>query len=296
MPPRFAIAAQEELWAGDRLIEKRLSHGEAAGDGNRIDATDAADSGLVTACELEMQRLRAVMPPGVSRVRLVAEARLEGVSSAMIVSEGRYAIVTTPDHLDQDLLLLRRAAAALPMTPAGDYRSVPILWTAGSAAVLFHEAVGHAAEHGEPPLSWPPWLTVRDGDADLLAGDRPNAKHRASFADVPLRRMTEIRAAQSDAPFELPPVHIEVLLVDGGAYEPMTQSVTVNVAAADLVDSSGGRCRLEPFEIRESREAVARAIKGAAGRPLRYPGVVCSREGQERVVASWAPLLLTSFA
>ena len=42
----------------------------------------------------------------------------------------------------------------------------------------------------------------------------------------------------------------------------------------------------------ESRANIARAFIGASGEPLRYPGVICSREGQELVVGSSAPLLL----
>ena len=51
---------------------------------------------------------------------------------------------------------------------------------------------------------------------------------------------------------------------------------------------------LAPFQIRVPRERVARAIVGASGEPLRYPGVVCAREGQELVVGSFAPLMITA--
>jgi hypothetical protein len=43
-----------------------------------------------------------------------------------------------------------------------------------------------------------------------------------------------------------------------------------------------------------SRQAIARALIGAEGHPQRYPGVICSREGQELFVASHAPVLLTA--
>ena len=38
--------------------------------------------------------------------------------------------------------------------------------------------------------------------------------------------MTTLTASQHHAPFELPERRIEVLLVDGGAYEPLTETVT----------------------------------------------------------------------
>ncbi|HEX2123459.1 MAG TPA: hypothetical protein VHL59_17640, partial [Thermoanaerobaculia bacterium] len=80
----------------------------------------------------------------------------------------------------------------------------------------------------------------------------------------------------------------------GGAYEPLTEEVTIRIAAADLVDDDE-RVRLPPFEIRESRANVARALIGAEGESVRYPGVICSREGQELVVGSSAPRMLTWF-
>ena len=110
--------------------------------------------------------------------------------------------------------------------------------------------------------------------------------------DVPLLRMTDVRVSQRDAPFELPAERIEILLVDGGSYEPLTEVVTVRVAAANLIDANGTR-RLAPFELTESRRAVAASLVGATGDPIRYPGVICSREGQELVVGSYAPMMVT---
>jgi hypothetical protein len=51
---------------------------------------------------------------------------------------------------------------------------------------------------------------------------------------------------------------------------------------------------LAPFDIRVPRDRIARAIACATGEPLRYPGVVCAREGQEVVVGSFAPLMITT--
>ena len=33
---------------------------------------------------------------------------------------------------------------------------------AWNASVLLHEAAGHPAEHRQPPIRWPEWLSVRD--------------------------------------------------------------------------------------------------------------------------------------
>jgi hypothetical protein len=103
--------------------------------------------------------------------------------------------------------------------------------------------------------------------------------------------MTEVVARQHGAPFAIPEQRVEIELVDGGAYDPLTGMVTLRIAAATLVD--GDRIdALAPFTIHETRESIVRSIAGAAGEPLRYPGVICSREGQELVVGSYAPLML----
>ena len=155
--------------------------------------------------------------------------------------------------------------------------------------MLLHEAIGHATEHGHAPLEWPPWLRVRDAARDgrvanLLAGEQPAATRRESFRDVPLRRMTNLVVEQHGAPFELPDDRIEIQLVAGGAYEPLTEIVTINVAISDA----------GPFTIRAPRRAIARSLVGAQGNPIRYPGVICSREGQELYVGSHAPVIVTT--
>jgi hypothetical protein len=222
-----------------------------------------------------------------ARVRLVAEARLDGTSATMTIAIGALSIVTTPEDAQADYQMLRAIASPLS-SPSGEtvsVRGVPILWKNGSAALLLHEAIGHASEHDHAPIAWPAWL-----EADI-----PLAMRRATFRDVPLRRMTRVVARQHDAPFELPRKRIEVLLIAGGAYEPLTQEVLLRIAAADLVDGSAAR-RLPPFDVRATREEIASALYGARGETIRYPGVVCSREGQELVVPSFAPDMLTVFA
>ena len=80
------------------------------------------------------------------------------------------------------------------------------------------------------------------------------------------------------------PTHfVEVFLVAGGSYDPLTDVVTIDVA----VSTAGA------FTIRKSRAEIAASIAGASGEPIRYPGVICSREGQELAVGSFAPVMIT---
>lgn len=277
---RFAHAVREELWSYGRLLESRLEHGQALEDETGITADDARDDALVVACERELERLRAAMP-GDALVRLVADASTEGLSSAMTVRVGPLSIVTNPTYIHEDMDLLRRSAGIqLAVSPASSPPAAPMLWLHGSAAVLLHEAAGHPQEHGHaPPLALPDWLRV------VI----PLRLRRASFRDVPLLRMTHVQVTQTGAPFALPSDPVEVHLVHGGAYEPLTGIVTVRIAAAAF----RGR-PVPPFDIHVHRSAIR--FLGAYGDPVRYPGVICSREGQELVVESSAPALLTELA
>ena len=215
--------------------------------------------------------MRAARPP-----RPLAHAR--GDSATMTIEMNGISIVTTPELAAEDTRLLRevpspRAAGRGWREAPGEGRSVPqlpMLWHHGSAAVLLHEAIGHPLELNVPPVAWPSWLHV----------DCPIELRRASFSDVPLRRMTRVVVTQENAPFALPEPRIDVQLVRGGAYDPLTDVVTIDVA-------------VPRFTIRATRAEIAASIVGATGEPLRYPGVVCSREGQELVVGSFAPLLVT---
>jgi len=282
----FAIATWDELWVHGRLVERRLAHGQAIEDERGIRAVDVREPLLIAACDAAMNELRACVVPD-ARVRLVAEASGAGLTKTIVVTLAGLSVVTTPEHIAGDVALLRSALpGSSPSPPVGDVhpRDIPLLWKHGSAAVLLHEAAGHALEHGQAPLDLPPWLTI----------DVPLQLRRASFKDVPLLRMTNVVAHQTNAPFALPERRIEIVLVDGGSYDPLTELVTVRVAAAHLVDGKDVRA-LTPFTIHESRTTIARSIVGAAGESLRYPGVICSREGQELVVGSQAPLILTEF-
>jgi hypothetical protein len=259
---RFAQAVREELWVCGRLVESRLTHGEAVHDGDSIVACDARDDALVEICEREIDRLRLAMPRAGFTVRLVAEANTDERRATMTVRRDGRSIVTTPEHVERDLPLLSSEAS-----PGAGKK---IVWRNGTGAVLLHEAAGHPLEHGKPPLALPPWLQV----------DIPLSSRRATFRDVPMLRMERVHVTQSGAPFELPGERIEVELIDSGAYDPLTDTVTVRVAVPS-------------FDIVVARSAIL--FLGASGEAVRYPGVICSREGQELVVDSYAPVLLTGF-
>jgi hypothetical protein len=285
-PSPFRIATRDELWLRGHLVERRLSHGEAIDDGDGIVARDTRDDELVNRCERVIDEMHEVMPRD-ARVRLVATASSEETSSTMTIGMRGLSVVTGPEHAAGDYELLRAIVDAEPQSETIDYRGIPIVWRNGSAAVLLHEAIGHAKEHDHAPIDWPPWLDV----------DVPLRMRRASFRDVPLLRMTALVAAVEEGRSDLsgqpglPGLDsIDVLLVAGGEYEPLSETVSIAVAAAAYRGQ-----RIPPFVIRESREAVARAVIDATGAPIRYPGVVCSREGQELVVGSFAPVMVTYF-
>jgi hypothetical protein len=279
----YATAVRDEVWLHGVRIENRLAHGIARSDGETIHATDRPDAELVARVTERMPSMRALLPAlGDARVRLVAEATSEDdeerESGTITVTLGGVSIVTDEAHALGDVEALRRLLRLPPATRHPPPASTPFVWRNGSASVLLHEAVGHAAELGVPTAELPPWLLV----------DVPLRLRRATFRDVPLLRMTTLVATQVDAPFELPQDAIDVHLIAGGGYEPLTGMVTVEIALATY---RGGR--IPPFSIVKSRDEVLASLAGATGEPLRYPGVICSREGQELVVGSCAPVMVT---
>lgn len=293
----------DELWIGGVLEESRLNYGQAIAHGTTITARNmiedrALDARLRRACEAEVERMRrTIAAMRDARVRGVVTASTEDLESTVAITIDDVSIVTTTDvamdEYDALKRILRPPAARRP-PPA----KFPIVWRRGSAAVLLHEAIGHAAEHGHKPLAWPRWLRTRDvtrdgRNSDVLAGEMPAAIRRESFRDAPMRRMTNLIIEQKGAPFELPPERIEIHLVAGGAYEPLTEMVTIDVAIAEIV-SGESTIRCSPFTIQRSRLEISRALLGATGEPIRYPGVICSREGQELFVASHAPVMVTA--
>lgn len=276
----FVAAVLEELWSGGELVERRLSCGEAVERDASIEARDTRDAALIAQCDELLASMRSRVDPRF-RTRFIAQAGTEESGTTIVVSDGERAVVSTIRHLDEDRALLARAAQAGPRRQL-ESSTLPLLWRNGSGAVLLHEAVGHPFEHGLALPALPSWLSV---DVQL-------ARRRASFRDVPLMRMAAVAVTQHDAPFALPHDRIEVHLVDGGTWDPLSDLVTVRIAFAEIV--SGERATaLEPFTLAAPRDAIVKSLRGAHGEPERYPGVICSREGQELFVASRAPTILT---
>lgn len=269
-------------------MERSVSWGEAVTSsmpfGPSIVATDRHDAELVARCERALEVLRHLVIPRF-RVRLVAEACTEGDVAIVIVSDGERSIVTTPEHFERDLALLARAGEGGKGAPLqAEWEGLPLLWTNGSAAVLLHESFGHPREHGMQDAPLPGWLHV----------DVALASRRASFRDVPLLRIASLETKQIAAPWKLPAERIDVELVDGGSWDPLTDAVTLRISSSQLM-KGGHEQKLAPFTLVAQRGAIHRSFRGARGEPVRYPGVICAREGQELFVASHAPLLLTDF-
>lgn len=271
----FAIVSRDESWRSGAMIESRLMHGEARQIGDSIDAIDTCDDRLMRACDAAADAARAIvstLPEAQSRMRVRAtrEDEAENVETTITLRMHGVSIVTTPADALRDYVLLSELAVSKPaVKPA----SLPIVWQNGSAAVLLHEAIGHAREHRAAEIPWPAWLTV----------EAPLAMRRETFRDVPLARMTHLIARQSGASFAPPRERIEVQLVAGGGYDPVTDIVTIDVA----VSTAGA------FTMQRTRSEIAASLIGAIGEPIRYPGVICSREGQQLYVASHAPVMLT---
>jgi hypothetical protein len=272
----FTIVSRDESWHGGAMTESRLMHGEARQIGDSIDAIDTCDDRLARACDAASEAARAIvsaLPEAQARMRVRAtrEDDAESVETTITLRMNGVSIVTTPDDVHRDYALLRELAGSKPsVKPAS---SLPIVWQNGSAAVLLHEAIGHAREHDAAEIPWPAWLTV----------EAPLAMRRETFRDVPLARMTHLVARQSFAPYAPPNDRIEVQLVAGGGFDPVTGIVTIDIA----VSSAGA------FTMQRTRSEIAASLIGAMGEPIRYPGVICSREGQQLYVASHAPVMLT---
>lgn len=277
----YAAAVRDELWVGGVLVERRLSFGEAHAREEWIVARDRSDAALVEQCNVLLSEMRPHVHPRF-RTRLIAEATTDGSSSIIVVSEGDRSIVSTPLHVDRDVALLENAASRGTREGVVAEADLPLLWRNGSAAVLLHELIGHPMEHQWPAPELPPWLRV----------DVPMNLRRASFRDVPLHRMTAVMVSQRNAPFEEAGDRIEIELVEGGSWDPITDVVSIRVSHAERV-AGDSRDTTAPFTIVAERERLLRSLCGAYGAPERYPGVICSREGQELFVASYAPVLLT---
>jgi hypothetical protein len=274
LPTSFAIVSRDESWQRGTMVESRLMQGHARQRGNAIEAVDTCDERLARACDAAAEAARALvdaLPEAQVRMRVRAtrEDDAASVETSITLRMHDVSIVTTPADAHRDYELLKELTG---VQPSAKLASLPIVWLNGSAAVLLHEAIGHAREHDAAEISWPSWLTV----------EAPLALRREAFRDVPLPRMTHLIAHQSEAPFAPPRERIDVQLVAGGGYDPVTDLVTIDIA----VSTAGA------FTIQRRRSEIAASLIGAVGDPIRYPGVICSREGQQLYVASHAPVML----
>lgn len=315
----FAIATREQIGSGAAPRVARRSHGLAIQRGTEITASDSfPDHRLREELVARCDEAFAAIPGNDAVTRIVASSRYverngeqsltvsETITVAVPYGDGQLSVVTSVGSLDEDVARLNTLAASQPSQTDIDPRSLPILWCGGSAAILLHEAVGHAAELGAVASGWPEWLRVTDeprqsvddvGEktttVSLLDGERPSARRRQTFRDVALRRMSAVFVRHEGASFATPDRRIEIHLLSGGRYESLNGEVTLFVTVADLVE--GGRTqRMPPFTLRASGAEIARALVGAAGDAIRYPGVICSSEGQELIVESYAPRMITA--
>lgn len=266
----YAAAVRDEIWIRGRRVESRLTYGEARHDGAAITASDRRPVSLLHACDEEIARVRAIAREIDGRVRMVVRATSdEGVSSTLSVAIGGVSIVTKPQLALDDVSRLR-AHVGSPPPAAGRGGPRPYIWRNGTAAVLLHEAEGHAIEHGKVPMALPSWLEV----------DIEFAMRRETFRDVPMQRMNSVVLTQTNAPFATPRDAIDIEYITGGTYDPLTDVVTIHIAVPRMT-------------VRVARAQIAESFLGATGDPIRYPGVICSREGQELFVESYAPVLVT---
>jgi hypothetical protein len=317
----FSIVTRDEAWVIDgsrvRVLQRRRSHGTCELDGDILRASDALPSdALLEACDAAFER-DAERLAGWSRgveglsVRIgVSIRRIDAAQRAETIIECALAglsLITTPDAAEGDIAFLAHSST-LSRSGAPEL-SLPLFWTRGSSAVLLHEAVGHASELGVETLEWPAWLQVTDAPAfdvddrgvatapaNLLHGDAPRSWRRESFRDVPLERMSRVTVSQKAAPIVEPGERIEILLVAGGSFDPLTGLVSVQVTLARHRHADGAVTWLQPFVLQRSRREIAASLRGAAGEPVRYPGVMCSREGHDVYVESFGCDLLTVFA
>lgn len=291
------FSSPEAVALGDRLLSIELleSHRDAALDRlDRIAGKQPLSCRIVLSHRIDGDR---------ESLTIVLRAEIPGEDGNTL------ALLTTPRHLDQDIETLLHLGGRRIELERWDLGSLPVLWASGSGGVLLHECAGHPAGISTPAV-WPEWLQVVDDPAvdafnltinkpsdlrraDLLAGEPPSSRRRASFRDHPRPRMsTVVGAAVKPAPFQLPDRHIEIELAEGGSWDPLTDQISVNVLSASLVDGKTRR-RVAPFLITGDRAEVAGSITGGRGESIRYPGVLCSEHGQRLPVGTYCLDLIT---
>jgi hypothetical protein len=325
----FACEIEEIVKPGDAKSPRvrRLDRGFArtdgrAGTGFAIEAASEPFDDTLRALETTLEGLPGPafsrLPDNVSarmltRTTAVSRNGATFRTSMRVVSLTRNAIsiIATRESLTGDLATLSALARREPVERVLP-SSLPMAWQEGSAAVLIHEAVGHPAERGIFAPSVPSWLRVDDspetghlvrletddtgtpvGSRTLTDGLPPDALRRWSHRDIPARRMTNLIVRGSGRPVtRLPSPRVDVLLASAGQWDPLTDEVSVKIAAADLVDGPHRR-PVEPFTWSIRRAELFRLLAGWFGEVHRHPGVLCGDEGVALPVGSAAVGLMT---
>jgi hypothetical protein len=286
---------------------------------NRLSDAFAApmDVGLSSSPDPEVllnRMVRALPDTELAEIRIVSTQRYVESRTEREISQDEIATVRIP-WMDRDLTITTDATEAenhLAMlrssmepveTAEADLGSCPVLWRGGSGAVLLHEALGHPAERGAF-AKWPEWLEVTDEPSSqlddtakrvtrriLTRGEEPASLRREDFRAAPVRRMSKLVVRARASAERLPDPRIEIWLVGGGSYDPLTDSIDLLITLAHLVEGTRARL-LRPFRLTADRLEVPRRLRGAYSEPAVYPGVICGDEGQRLIVGSVAPDLL----
>jgi hypothetical protein len=287
---------------GRTLGQQRLDDVDRVWLEQRLDARSIVPGVVSGAAFIRVVRRRSLTRRGDDTLRNEAVMLAVGSSNDVV-------LIVRSDELERAAATLRNIEATPPSLVITQLEEQPWVFTRGSGSVLLHEAVGHAAESAVERERWPGWLLVIDDPeeglgalkhddcgakvsaADLTSGERPAALRRRSFSDVPLHRMTNVRVKCSGLPTAVPEKRLEVELVTGGSYDPITDTVGLRVAVAYDVNGDR-RMRVAPFGITVERRRIRQLLSGYSGDVQEYPGVICSSEGAAIPVGSFAPDLL----
>ncbi|HVT04910.1 MAG TPA: hypothetical protein VHL58_16215 [Thermoanaerobaculia bacterium] len=329
----FASCVLQEVWhlqGGSFLLDSRNTD---AGYEANSDEGSISRAVSMTAQELigstlpssdaflqEVQRAAGTMN---LRIRWAHETHFGQSESKDLLSQREYAVLSTSSVFgpasaiaDRGLLpsaisLLRDVAQQRTDGAFCAWDEMPILWSRGTAGVLFHEAIGHPAERSMTSDFFPAWLEVRDlplqsGLGELwrddvgertreanLREESPRALRRASYRQPLSMRLTNVVCSSTASEsIDLPERYIEVIAVAGGEYDPPADRVTLAVSCSNLVEG-GHRSALTSFRYSATRGAIAASLQVCGSRIVPYPGVLCSDDGQTLPVGTFSPDLLT---
>lgn len=281
---------------------------------------DEIEQQLIHAVE-EFEVLPLISHTADLRMRHVVTARFAanergfahfGRSESFLLSAvgGGPVLVSTRATLADDLTLLETLGQPAVRHDC-DTSRLPIVWRNGTGGVLLHEIIGHPSQHSVETGSMRE-LQMRDvpqyggllqmevddsgsstAETRFAAGGTLLPWRRADFRHPVLRRMTNLVVDPPGETYETPQTRIEVLHVSAGDYDPLFDRVRLHVSRADLV-TGDDRAAVAPFVVRSRRGSIAGAIRGAAGDLVRFPGVLCSDQGQRIICGTWSPDLLTA--